>query len=242
MPLLCIALKALSALNSMRSALLSALLSAAGQQHLAQQHALTSTLPWQLASALQAVRRPSLSSVDQPSPCSTSGRAVHHACQPWAHASTEAMPSTCAVQQQQQPHQLQHWRGYKSFRKPMKPLNTSASWKAFRSVFPDPSSPSDATTTALKHPPAPKAPMVDSCIPPIPAVPRPEPYRKVGVIRAQYALDLQPTFAVVEVGGTQFKVTRWEGIDLWFGAEVWGWGFQGTLTMEWDQCALTGAA
>ena len=139
---------------------------------------------------------------------------MHHACQPWAQVNNcisalitgltsqadHAMGATC------QPHQLQQWRGYKSYRKPMKPLNTSASWKAFRSVLPDAATASAGTTPSRS--PTPKPPLTDTCIPPIPAVPRPEPYRKVGAITGQYSLDLQPTFAVVEVGDTQFKVTR----------------------------------
>lgn len=52
-----------------------------------------------------------------------------------------------------------------------------------------------------------RAPIVDTCIPPVPEVPTPDLFSVVGSITAPYTLRPEKVFAVVELGGTQFKVT-----------------------------------
>ncbi len=88
----------------------------------------------------------------------------------------------------------------------MKPLNTAASWKAAKPFLSFAAQPLDRQQQEEAQRTG-KAPIVDSCIPAIPEVPKPELYRRAGVLTGQYSLELQKVFAVVELGGTQFKVT-----------------------------------
>ena len=91
-------------------------------------------------------------------------------------------------------------RGYKSYKKSLKPLNTTASWKAAEPYLPN-------RTQPPTSPAQPQSPIVDSCIPPVPQAPKPDEYLRVGRVTGPYRLELQPLFAAVEIAGTQFKVT-----------------------------------
>ncbi|GAX80626.1 hypothetical protein CEUSTIGMA_g8061.t1 [Chlamydomonas eustigma] len=113
----------------------------------------------------------------------------------------------------------QQFRGYKSNKRSLKPLNNAASWKAAEPFLPPHRGSSEESDIRRETG---QSALVDSCIPPVPEVPKPEPFRRVGVIKGQYNLELQNVFAVVEAGGTQFKVTT---DDVFFvnylrGAEV----------------------
>ncbi|KAG1658708.1 hypothetical protein FOA52_005286 [Chlamydomonas sp. UWO 241] len=95
-------------------------------------------------------------------------------------------------------------RGYKSDKRPLKPMSTAASWTAVEPFLPPAPSSGDGSTQRRRQ----AAPIVDSCVPEVPEVPKPEVHVQVGVIGGQYSLDLQAVFAAVEIGGTHFKVTR----------------------------------
>jgi ribosomal protein L21 len=96
--------------------------------------------------------------------------------------------------------QLQQLRGYKSNKKSLKPMNTAASWKAVEPFLPP-------AARRLPMPAQPQQAIIDTAIPEMPEVPKPEPFVRVGVLEGQYSLELQKLFAVVEIAGTQFKVT-----------------------------------
>lgn len=101
-------------------------------------------------------------------------------------------------------NQLYQTRGYKSYKKSLKPLNTTASWKAAAPFIPKKTlDPNSKAQESRKE----QGPIVDSCIPPVPTAPKPEEYRKSGRVTGPYRLELQPIFAAVEIAGTQFKVT-----------------------------------
>ncbi|MEW5309233.1 MAG: hypothetical protein WDW38_001134 [Sanguina aurantia] len=93
-------------------------------------------------------------------------------------------------------------RGYKSNKRSMKPLNTRASWLAVEPFMPELSD-----SIRLHRSRYQRAPIVDTCIPPVPEVPKPDLFSVVGSITAPYNLRPEKVFAVVELGGTQFKVT-----------------------------------
>lgn len=93
-------------------------------------------------------------------------------------------------------------RGYKSNKKSMKPLNTKASWLAVKPFLPPLSAEEVEHRQRFK-----RAPIVDTCIPPLPTVDYPTFWTKVGKIVGPYSLETQRCFAVVEIGGTQHKVT-----------------------------------
>ncbi|GLC41983.1 hypothetical protein PLESTB_001055300 [Pleodorina starrii] len=102
-------------------------------------------------------------------------------------------------------------RGYKSNKRSLKPLNTAASWQAIQPLLVE----QQQREELLGEPAVPRrrrwqprlAPIVDTCLPLIPRVPLPAEYKRVGVITGQYSLKPERTFAVVELAGSQFKVT-----------------------------------
>lgn len=51
-------------------------------------------------------------------------------------------------------------------------------------------------------------PILDTALPTIPVVERPAEYKVVGSITSRYSLQPEGTFAVVQLAGTQFKVTQ----------------------------------
>lgn len=93
-------------------------------------------------------------------------------------------------------------RAYRSNRRSMKPLNTAASWLAVEPFLPP--VPEEEQQRRGRYQ---RAPVVDTCIPPIPEVPRPDVYKRVGTITGEYRLATEKVFAVVELGGSQYKVT-----------------------------------
>eukprot|EP00198_Chlamydomonas_reinhardtii_P005207 XP_001694543.1 mitochondrial ribosomal protein L21 [Chlamydomonas reinhardtii] len=112
-------------------------------------------------------------------------------------------------------------RGYKSNKRSLKPLNTAASWQAVQPLLAEQrqraavEGVSPPVADGARPPPQPGrrrwrprlGPIVDTCLPPIPAVPLPTECRRVGVITGQYSLEPERTFAVVELAGSQYKVT-----------------------------------
>ena len=72
------------------------------------------------------------------------------------------------------------WRGYKSNKRSLKPLATSASWLAAEPFV-------EETQQSQPSP----APIIDSAIPGVPEVPKPEPFRHLGTMTGQYSLELQ---------------------------------------------------
>nr|8A22_Ap Chain Ap, bL21m [Polytomella magna]8APN_Ap Chain Ap, bL21m [Polytomella magna]8APO_Ap Chain Ap, bL21m [Polytomella magna] len=67
-----------------------------------------------------------------------------------------------------------------------------------------------------------KGPAVRSCIPEIPEVPKPSEYTTIGTIEGPYTLNLERVFGVVELAGSQYKVTPDDVIftNLLHGIEV----------------------
>ncbi|GIL59021.1 hypothetical protein Vafri_13995 [Volvox africanus] len=102
-------------------------------------------------------------------------------------------------------------RGYKSNKRSLKPLNTAASWQAIQPLMAAQQQRQEVLGESLKllrRRWQPKlGPVVDTCLPPIPKVPVPIEYKRVGIIVGQYNLKPERTFAVVQLAGTQFKVT-----------------------------------
>ncbi|GIL91256.1 hypothetical protein Vretimale_9947 [Volvox reticuliferus] len=102
-------------------------------------------------------------------------------------------------------------RGYKSNKRSLKPLNTAASWQAIQPLMATQQQRQEVLgepVKLLRRRWQPKlGPIVDTCLPPIPKVPVPIEYKRVGVIVGQYNLKPERTFAVVQLAGTQFKVT-----------------------------------
>eukprot|EP00798_Chlamydomonas_sp_ICE-L_P005777 gene5777-6000_t len=99
------------------------------------------------------------------------------------------------------PFLFQQHRSYKSSKRSMKRLNTAASWRAARPFMPD------TKTTGNSKAETEAAPVVDTCILPVPVVPKPAEATGMGVITKGYRLALKMHFAVVEAGGVQYKVT-----------------------------------
>lgn len=118
------------------------------------------------------------------------------------------------------PSLCQQLRGYKSNKRSLKPLNTAASWQAVQPLLAEQrqraavEGVSPPVADGARPPPQPGrrrwrprlGPIVDTCLPPIPAVPLPTECRRVGVITGQYSLEPERTFAVVELAGSQYKV------------------------------------
>ena len=100
------------------------------------------------------------------------------------------------------PHLL-FTRGYsKTLKHSWQGINNLASKQAVQPFLPPPSAEELQERSRYS-----RAPILDTCIPDIPAVPKPYPFRRVGVITGPYSLQMQQAFAVVELAGTQFKVT-----------------------------------
>lgn len=123
-------------------------------------------------------------------PCSTSYQAgcrqvLGHSSTSWGFAAS-----------------MQQVRHYKSIKKSMKPLNTLVSRLAVQKVLESPTEEEVVQRSKFR-----KAPVIDSVLPSLPEVPKPPQYRRVGQIVDEYSLELEPAFAVVEIAGTQFKVT-----------------------------------
>uniref|UniRef100_A0A7S0USA9 Large ribosomal subunit protein bL21m n=1 Tax=Polytomella parva TaxID=51329 RepID=A0A7S0USA9_9CHLO len=74
-----------------------------------------------------------------------------------------------------------------------------ASEKAVESVIPD--------IRTVRWSDVSKGPAIRSCIPAIPEIPKPEEYKTIGTIEGPYSLNLERVFGVVELSGTQYKVT-----------------------------------
>lgn len=97
----------------------------------------------------------------------------------------------------------QQLRGYKSLKKSMKPINNRASRLAVQPFLP-----AKLEQNQEVPQPYPKdIPVVDTVLPPLPKAPVPAEFRRVARITGEYMLELQPAFAVVQIQGTQFKVT-----------------------------------
>lgn len=129
------------------------------------------------------------------SSASTSEQAIRSSSHAWGQEWTS--PSSLEYKQF---HQL---RGYKSYKKSLKPLNTTANWKAAEPYLNRKELPKNIAQDRSQ----PQGPIVDSCIPPVPEAPKPIEYQKVGQVTGRYNLELQQVFAVIQIAGTQFKVT-----------------------------------
>ncbi|KAG2431566.1 hypothetical protein HXX76_009580 [Chlamydomonas incerta] len=135
-------------------------------------------------------------------------------------------------------------RGYKSNKSSLKPLNTAASWQAVQPLLAEQrqraavegASPPGADGGGQQQQPGRRrwrprrlGPIVDTCLPPIPAVPQPAEYKRVGVIAGQYSLEPERTFAVVELAGSQYKVTA---DDVLFVNQLRGVAVNDVLALE----------
>ncbi|KXZ54233.1 hypothetical protein GPECTOR_5g324 [Gonium pectorale] len=104
-------------------------------------------------------------------------------------------------------------RGYKSNKRSLKPLNTAASWQAVQPLLLEERqrqellTPGPTVGQRLQRRRPRLGPIVDTCLPPIPEVPVPADFKRIGVITGQYVLKPERVFAVVALAGTQFKVT-----------------------------------
>lgn len=96
----------------------------------------------------------------------------------------------------------QQTRSYGSNKRSAKPLNSAASWAAVKPFLLQ-----QAAQQGRLPRPKRVGPLLDTALPEIPDVPRPALYRRIGRITGAYQLELEPIFGVVEIGGTQFKVT-----------------------------------
>ncbi len=155
--------------------------------------------------------------------CGSALRAFSSLLEGGQPASVIAASSPAAQKSQSLNHNSSAWsfsgwlggsaRGYRSNKRSLKPLNTSASWQAVQPVIEGEKARQEvldgqASPALLRRRPRPRlGPIVDTCLPPIPKVQLPTEYKRVGVITGDYALELEPTFAVVQLAGTQFKVT-----------------------------------
>lgn len=93
-------------------------------------------------------------------------------------------------------------RYYKSKKSSMKPINTRASWLAVKPFLPP--VPPEVLEERQRFQ---RAPIVETCIPPLPVVQYPPFWTRYGKIVGPYELELQQSFAVVEIQGAQHKVT-----------------------------------
>jgi hypothetical protein len=82
----------------------------------------------------------------------------------------------------------------------LKRANLRASREAVEPFLDKP--PSNAAALA-----APKGAVIDTAIPPLPVVPEPVHYQRIGRITGPYSIKPQLAFAVVQLGPNQFKVT-----------------------------------
>jgi len=147
-----------------------------------------------------------LSSQSQSTVSSWSMRQASGPCSTSYHSSLSSSSSSWGSSMTPRPWgfaaSLQQVRQYKSIKKSMKPVYTRASRLAVQAVLPPP--PAEQLEQRGKHK---KAPIIDTALPEIPEVPQPPVYRRVGQIVGEYSLELEPAFAVVQIAGTQFKVT-----------------------------------
>ncbi|KAG2453040.1 hypothetical protein HYH02_002375 [Chlamydomonas schloesseri] len=171
---------------------------------------LTADPPFQLSSA--AASSSTAGAPSAPTPQSSS---------PWLPALGASLRPLFATSPR--PPLGQQLRGYKSNKRSLKPLNTAATWQAVQPLLAEQRqraavegvSPQDSADGGRSPPPQPGrrrwrprlGPIVDTCLPPIPAVPLPVEYKRVGMITGQYELEPERTFAVVELAGSQYKVT-----------------------------------
>jgi large subunit ribosomal protein L21 len=84
----------------------------------------------------------------------------------------------------------------------LKRVNNQASWAAVQ-PFLEQQQPDQAAAAAA----AAKQPPMQSAIPALPQLEEPEHHRKIGRITGPYSITRQAAFAVLESGGSQFKVT-----------------------------------
>jgi large subunit ribosomal protein L21 len=88
----------------------------------------------------------------------------------------------------------------------LKRANNQASWAAVQPFLEQQQQPDHAAAAAAAAAAA-KLPPIQSAIPPLPQLEEPELHRKIGRITGPYSITRQAAFAVVESGGSQFKVT-----------------------------------
>ncbi|EFJ42602.1 mitochondrial ribosomal protein L21 [Volvox carteri f. nagariensis] len=102
-------------------------------------------------------------------------------------------------------------RGYKSNKRSLKPMNTAASWQAIQPLVMEQQQRQEVlggTSKPHRRRWQPRlGPIVDTCLPAIPKVLIPAEYKRVGVIMGQYSLKPERTFGIVQLAGSQFKVT-----------------------------------
>lgn len=112
-------------------------------------------------------------------------------------------------------------RGYKSNKRSLKPLNTKASWLAAAPVLEEQRVKRELAErgaalggTAVagagggrRRRPTALGPIVDTAVPDVPQLQLPAEYKRVGTVVGRYTLQPERVFAVVELAGTQFKVT-----------------------------------
>lgn len=85
----------------------------------------------------------------------------------------------------------------------LKRANNRASWAAVRPFLQQ----QQQQQPALAETPKPKLQPIQSAIAPLPQVEAAEQYRKIGCITGPYSVTRQAAFAVLQSGGSQFKVT-----------------------------------
>jgi large subunit ribosomal protein L21 len=85
----------------------------------------------------------------------------------------------------------------------LKRANNQASWAAVQPFLEQQQGQPDQVAAAA----AAKPPPIQTAIPPLPQLEEPEQHRKIGRITGPYSITRQAAFAVVETGGSQFKVT-----------------------------------
>lgn len=107
-----------------------------------------------------------------------------------------------------------------------RPLNDRASWLAVDPFVGESRRPLRDELLSKSYQ---QAPIVDTCIPPIPEPPKPKLWVKVGRITGEYRLQTQPAFAVVELAGRQFKVTA---DDVIFPDRIHGVGVNDVVRLD----------
>lgn len=85
----------------------------------------------------------------------------------------------------------------------LKRANNKASWDAVRPFLEDQQPKQQHNRRQRKE----RATPIHSAIPELPKLDEPAHYRKIGKLTAPYSIAQQAAFAVVETGGSQFKVT-----------------------------------
>ncbi|WIA37505.1 hypothetical protein OEZ86_014417 [Tetradesmus obliquus] len=100
---------------------------------------------------------------------------------------------------------VRHMAGRSGHKLSLKRANNQASWAAVQ-PFLEQRQPDQAAAAAAAAAAA-KSQQIQSAIPPLPQLQEPEHNRKIGCITGPYSITRQAAFAVVESGGSQFKVT-----------------------------------